>query len=156
VRITVNTPEAAQAVPHIREQLDRMGIDVPLIGDFHYNGHRLLTEFPGLARRCPSTASTPATWARATSATASSRRWSKPRRGTTRPVRIGVNWGSLDQELLASLMDENARRAAPWDAKQVMYQALVQSALSRPTYAREVGLTRTRSSSAARSAACRT
>jgi (E)-4-hydroxy-3-methylbut-2-enyl-diphosphate synthase len=70
-------------------------------------------------------------------------------------VRIGVNWGSLDQELLASLMDENARRAQPWDAKQVMYQALVQSALARPPR-RDMGWTRTRSSSAARSAACRT
>ncbi len=74
VRITVNTPEAAQAVPAIREQLDRMGIDVPLIGDFHYNGHKLLTEFPAARRRSRSTASIPATWARATSATASSRR----------------------------------------------------------------------------------
>jgi transcriptional regulator with XRE-family HTH domain len=74
VRITVNTPEAAQAVPHIREQLDRMGIDVPLVGDFHYNGHRLLTDHPACAEACPSTASTPATWARATSATASSPR----------------------------------------------------------------------------------
>jgi (E)-4-hydroxy-3-methylbut-2-enyl-diphosphate synthase len=74
VRITVNTPEAAAAVPHIREQLDRMGIDVPLVGDFHYNGHRLLTDFRPWPRRCPSTASTPATWARATRRTASSRR----------------------------------------------------------------------------------
>jgi hypothetical protein len=101
VRITVNTPEAAEAVPHIREQLDRMGINVPLIGDFHYNGHRLLTDTRRWRRRCPSTASTPATSARATSATASSRRWSRPPMRTTSPVRIGVNWGSLDQELLA-------------------------------------------------------
>ncbi len=74
VRITVNTPEAAQAVPYIREQLDRMGEYVPLVGDFHYNGHRLLTDYPAAPRRCPSTASTPATWARATRRTTSSAR----------------------------------------------------------------------------------
>ena len=102
MRITVNTPEAAQQVPYIREQLDRMGIDVPLIGDFHYNGHRLLTDYPGLRRRrCPSTASTPATSARATSATASSRQMIEAAMRWDKPVRIGVNWGSLDQELLA-------------------------------------------------------
>ena len=113
VRITVNTPEAAAAVPHIREQLDRMGIDVPLIGDFHYNGHRLLTEYPGHARRpCPSTASTPATSARATSATASSRMMIEAAARWDKVVRIGVNWGSLDQELLA-VDDGRQRRSAP-------------------------------------------
>jgi (E)-4-hydroxy-3-methylbut-2-enyl-diphosphate synthase len=117
VRITVNTPEAAEAVPHIREQLDRMGIAVPLIGDFHYNGHRLLTEYPAMAQAL-----------------------SKYRINPGKPVRIGVNWGSLDQELLAGLMDENAARAEPWDAKSVMYQALVQSALGSAEYARELGL----------------
>ena len=114
VRITVNTPEAAAAVPHIREQLDRMGIDVPLIGDFHYNGHRLLTDYPGLrARRCRSTASTRATSARATSATSQFAQMIEVAVRYDKPVRIGVNWGSLDQELLAALMDENAQRAEP-------------------------------------------
>ena len=115
MRITVNTPEAAAAVPYIREQLDRMGIDVPLIGDFHYNGHRLLTDYPGLRRGAvASTASTPATSARATSATASSRRWSRSAARYDKAVRIGVNWGSLDQELLAAAdgRERAPRRAA--------------------------------------------
>ncbi len=140
MRITVNTPEAADAVPHIREQLDRMGIDVPLIGDFHYNGHRLLTEHPAMAQALSKYRINPGNvgkgdkrdrqFAMMVEAAA---RWDKC-------VRIGVNWGSLDQELLASLMDENAARAEPWDARQVMYQALVQSALGSADFAREIGL----------------
>jgi (E)-4-hydroxy-3-methylbut-2-enyl-diphosphate synthase len=140
VRITVNTPEAAQAVPYIREQLDRMGIDVPLIGDFHYNGHRLLSEHPDMARALSKYRINPGNvgkgekkdkqFAMMIEAAA---RWDKA-------VRIGVNWGSLDQELLAELMDANAQRAEPWDAKQVMVQALVTSALDSATYATELGL----------------
>jgi (E)-4-hydroxy-3-methylbut-2-enyl-diphosphate synthase len=140
VRITVNTPEAAEAVPHIRDQLDRMGIDVPLIGDFHYNGHRLLTDFPAMAQALSKYRINPGNVGKGdkhdrqfAQMIEAAVRWDKC-------VRIGVNWGSLDQELLASLMDENALRPQPWDAKQVMYQALVQSALSSAEYARELGL----------------
>jgi (E)-4-hydroxy-3-methylbut-2-enyl-diphosphate synthase len=140
VRITVNTPEAAEAVPAIRDQLDRMGIAVPLIGDFHYNGHRLLTEYPAMAQALSKYRINPGNvgkgdkrdrqFAMMVEAAA---RWGKV-------VRIGVNWGSLDQELLAGLMDENAQRATPWEAQQVMYQALVQSALGSAGYAQELGL----------------
>jgi (E)-4-hydroxy-3-methylbut-2-enyl-diphosphate synthase len=140
VRITVNTPEAAEAVPHIREQLDRMGIDVPLIGDFHYNGHRLLTDHPAMAQALSKYRINPGNVGKGEKhdrqfamMVEAACRWDKC-------VRIGVNWGSLDQELLVELMDENARRAVPWDAKQVMYQALVQSALTSAEAARQIGL----------------
>ncbi|MBK1613939.1 4-hydroxy-3-methylbut-2-en-1-yl diphosphate synthase [Rubrivivax gelatinosus] len=140
VRITVNTPEAAEAVPHIREQLDRMGIDVPLVGDFHYNGHRLLTEYPAMAQALSKYRINPGNVGKGDKRdrqfammVEAACRWDKV-------VRIGVNWGSLDQELLAAMMDENAHRAQPLDGKQVMYEALVQSALSSATAARELGL----------------
>ena len=140
VRITVNTPEAAQAVPHIRNQLDRMGIDVPLVGDFHYNGHRLLSEFPDCAQALSKYRINPGNVGKGdkrdrqfAQMIEAAVRWDKA-------VRIGVNWGSLDQELLASLMDENSRRAAPWDAKQVMYEALIVSALESAQRAQEIGL----------------
>ncbi len=140
VRITVNTPEAAAAVPAIREQLDRMGVDVPLVGDFHYNGHRLLTEFPAMAQALSKYRINPGNVGKGDKRdrqfgmmVEAAARWGKV-------VRIGVNWGSLDQELLASMMDDNARRAAPWDARPVMYQALISSALQSAAYARDVGL----------------
>ena len=140
VRITVNTPEAAQQVPYIREQLDRMGIDVPLIGDFHYNGHRLLTDYPACAEALSKYRINPGNVGKGDKhdrqfgqMIEAAMRWSKP-------VRIGVNWGSLDQELLASLMDENSRRAAPWDAKSVMYEALVTSAIDSARRAEEMGM----------------
>jgi (E)-4-hydroxy-3-methylbut-2-enyl-diphosphate synthase len=140
VRITVNTPEAAEAVPHIREQLDRMGIHVPLIGDFHYNGHRLLTDHPAMAQALSKYRINPGNVGKGDKhdrqfamMVEAACRWDKC-------VRIGVNWGSLDQELLAELMDENARRSVPWNAKQVMYQALVQSALTSAEAARQIGL----------------
>ncbi|MFM2341015.1 MAG: hypothetical protein RLZZ592_668, partial [Pseudomonadota bacterium] len=130
VRITVNTPEAAAAVPHIREQLDRMGVDVPLVGDFHYNGHRLLSEFPAMAAALSKYRINPGNVGKGDKHDRqfgqmidAAIRWNKP-------VRIGVNWGSLDQELLASLMDENSQRAQPWDARQVMYEALITSAIT--------------------------
>ena len=140
VRITVNTPEAAKAVPHIREQLDRMGIDVPLIGDFHYNGHRLLTDHPDCAAALSKYRINPGNVGKGDKR---DRQFAQMIEAAVRHetvVRIGVNWGSLDQELLASLMDENAARAKPWDAKQVMYQSLVQSALSSADFARDIGL----------------
>ena len=126
VRITVNTPEAAEAVPHIREQLDRMGIDVPLIGDFHYNGHRLLTEYPAMAQALSKYRINPGNVGKGDKRDRQFAQMIEAAMRHDKVVRIGVNWGSLDQELLAALMDENAARAEPWDAKQVMYQALVQ------------------------------
>jgi (E)-4-hydroxy-3-methylbut-2-enyl-diphosphate synthase len=140
VRITVNTPEAAQAVPAIREQLDRMGIDVPLIGDFHYNGHRLLTEFPECAAALSKYRINPGNVGKGDKRDRQFAQMIEAAMRHDKPVRIGVNWGSLDQELLAALMDENARRAQPWDAKQVMYQALVSSAIQSAEYARELGM----------------
>ena len=140
VRITVNTPEAAAAVPYIREQLDRMGVDVPLIGDFHYNGHRLLTEYPACAEALSKYRINPGNVGKGDKRDRqfgqmidAAMRWHKP-------VRIGVNWGSLDQELLASLMDENSRRAQPWDARQVMYEALITSAIESAQRAEQMGL----------------
>jgi (E)-4-hydroxy-3-methylbut-2-enyl-diphosphate synthase len=140
VRITVNTPEAAQAVPHVREQLDRMGIDVPLIGDFHYNGHTLLTQYPACAEALSKYRINPGNVGKGdkhdrqfSQMIEAAMRWDKP-------VRIGVNWGSLDQELLAQMMDDNSRRAQPWDAKQVMYEALISSALQSAARAEELGM----------------
>ena len=140
VRITVNTPEAAQAVAPIREQLDRMGIDVPLIGDFHYNGHRLLTDYPQCAQALSKYRINPGNVGKGdkhdrqfAQMIEAAMRWNKP-------VRIGVNWGSLDQELLARLMDDNATRHQPWDAKSVMYEALIRSAVGSADQARDMGL----------------
>jgi (E)-4-hydroxy-3-methylbut-2-enyl-diphosphate synthase len=140
VRITVNTPEAAQAVPYIREQLDRMGISVPLIGDFHYNGHRLLTDFPDMAAALSKYRINPGNVGKGDKRDRQFALMIEAAMRHDKPVRIGVNWGSLDQELLAALMDENHERAEPWDAKAVMYQALVQSALQSAGYARELGM----------------
>ncbi|HZY18662.1 MAG TPA: flavodoxin-dependent (E)-4-hydroxy-3-methylbut-2-enyl-diphosphate synthase [Ramlibacter sp.] len=140
VRITVNTPEAAQQVPYIREQLDRMGVDVPLVGDFHYNGHRLLTDFPDCAQALSKYRINPGNVGKGDKRDRqfgqmieAAMRWDKP-------VRIGVNWGSLDQELLAGLMDENSRRAQPWDARSVMYEALITSAIESARRAEEMGM----------------
>ena len=140
VRITVNTPEAAQAVPEIREQLDRMGIDVPLIGDFHYNGHRLLTDHPAMAQALSKYRINPGNVGKGDKHDRQFAQMIEAACRHDKPVRIGVNWGSLDQELLAALMDENASRSEPWDAKQVMYQALVQSALQSAQQAVELGM----------------
>jgi (E)-4-hydroxy-3-methylbut-2-enyl-diphosphate synthase len=140
VRITVNTPEAAQQVPYIREQLDRMGIDVPLVGDFHYNGHRLLTDFPDCAQALSKYRINPGNVGKGDKKDKqfgqmieAAIRWNKA-------VRIGVNWGSLDQELLANLMDANGQRAEPWDVKQVMYEALATSAIDSAKLAESMGL----------------
>ncbi|MGS0754830.1 flavodoxin-dependent (E)-4-hydroxy-3-methylbut-2-enyl-diphosphate synthase [Roseateles sp. GG27B] len=140
VRITVNTPEAAAAVPHIREQLDRMGIDTPLIGDFHYNGHRLLTDFPAMAQALSKYRINPGNVGKGDKRDRQFGQMIEAACRYDKVVRIGVNWGSLDAELLAQMMDENAARAEPWDAQQVMYRALIQSALSSADYARELGL----------------
>ena len=111
VRITVNTPEAAAAVPHIREQLDRMGIDVPLVGDFHYNGHRLLTDFPACAEALSKYRINPGNVGKGDKGDKQFAQMVEIAARHDKAVRIGVNWGSLDQELLARLMDENGRRA---------------------------------------------
>ncbi len=142
VRITVNTPEAAEAVPHIRDQLDRMGIAVPLIGDFHYNGHRLLTDYPAMAQALSKYRINPGNVGKGNKRDRQFAMMVEAAARYDKVVRIGVNWGSLDQELLAQLMDENALRPRPLDAKQVMYQALVQSALSSAEVAAELGLKR--------------
>lgn len=140
VRITVNTPEAAAAVPYVREQLDRMGIDVPLVGDFHYNGHRLLTEYPACAEALSKYRINPGNVGKGDKRDRqfgqmieAAIRWKKP-------VRIGVNWGSLDQDLLAQLMDANSLRSRPWDARQVMYEALIASAIDSARRAEDLGL----------------
>lgn len=140
VRITVNTPEAAQAVPYIREQLDRMGIDVPLVGDFHYNGHRLLSEFPDCAQALSKYRINPGNVGKGDKRDKQFGQMIEAAVKWDKAVRIGVNWGSLDQELLASLMDENSKRADPWAAKQVMYEALIVSALESAERAQEIGL----------------
>jgi (E)-4-hydroxy-3-methylbut-2-enyl-diphosphate synthase len=139
VRITVNTPEAAAQVPYIREQLDRMGIDVPLVGDFHYNGHRLLTDFPAMAQALSKYRINPGNVGKGDKRDRQFAMMVEAAMRHDKVLRIGVNWGSLDQELLASLMDENAKRALPWDAKQVMVQALVTSAIDSAAVARELG-----------------
>ena len=142
VRITVNTPQAAAAVPYVREQLDRMGVDVTLIGDFHYNGHTLLTDFPACAEALSKYRINPGNVGKGDKR---DRQFGQMIEAATRwdkVVRIGVNWGSLDQELLAQLMDQNSQRAQPWNARQVMYEALVVSALESAKRAEEMGLNR--------------
>ena len=140
VRITVNTPEAAQAVPYIREQLDRMGIDVPLIGDFHYNGHRLLSDFPDCAQALSKYRINPGNVGKGDKHDRQFAQMAEIAMRWDKPIRIGVNWGSLDQELLARLMDENSQRARPWDAKQVMYEALLNSAIGSAELAQSLGM----------------
>ncbi len=140
VRITVNTPEAAAQVPYIREQLDRMGVDVPLIGDFHYNGHRLLTEFPGCAQALSKYRINPGNVGKGDKKDKQFAQMIEIAARHDKAVRIGVNWGSLDQELLAQLMDVNAQRPQPWDARQVMYEALITSAIDSARRAQALGL----------------
>jgi (E)-4-hydroxy-3-methylbut-2-enyl-diphosphate synthase len=140
VRITVNTPEAAARVAEIRGRLDAMGSDVPLIGDFHYNGHRLLRQFPDCAQALAKYRINPGNVGKGAkrdeqfaTLVETALRWEKP-------VRIGVNWGSLDPELLARVMDENAQRADPLPSSEVMREALIRSALESAQQAQELGL----------------
>ena len=140
VRITVNTPEAAQAVPYIREQLDRMGCNVPLVGDFHYNGHRLLTDFPDCAQALSKYRINPGNVGKGDKKDKQFAQMIEIAARHDKAVRIGVNWGSLDQELLAQLMDVNAQRPQPWDARQVMYEALITSAIDSARRAEALGL----------------
>ena len=151
----MNTAEAAAAVPAIREKLDAQRCHVPLIGDFHFNGHKLLANHPDCAKTLAKYRINPG----------------QRRRGNKhdphfavivenaidygKPVRIGVNWGSLDQDLLAGMMDENARSGHPLDATRVMREALVTSAIRSAQFAESLGLPGIASSSPARSATCR-
>jgi (E)-4-hydroxy-3-methylbut-2-enyl-diphosphate synthase len=140
VRITVNTDEAAAAVPHIREQLDRMGVNVPLIGDFHFNGHRLLQDHPACAEALSKYRINPGNVGRGDKHDRQFAQMVEVALRYQKPVRIGVNWGSLDPELMARLMDENARRSQPWEARQVMYEALITSALESAEHAVALGM----------------
>ena len=140
VRITVNTPEAAQAVPHIRDQLDRMGIDVPLVGDFHYNGHRLLTDHPACAEALSKYRINPGNVGKGDKHDRQFALMIEAAAKYDKPVRIGVNWGSLDQELLTQMMDDNATLADPHPPQQIMYRAIIASALESARRAEEIGL----------------
>lgn len=140
VRITVNTEEAARAVPYIREQLDRMGIDVPLVGDFHYNGHKLLSEVPACAEALSKYRINPGNVGKGDKRDRQFGQMIEIAARLDKAVRIGVNWGSLDQEVLAKLMDENNKRPVPWDARQVMYEALMFSAIDSARMAESYGL----------------
>ncbi|MFT3847167.1 MAG: flavodoxin-dependent (E)-4-hydroxy-3-methylbut-2-enyl-diphosphate synthase [Propionivibrio sp.] len=140
VRITVNTPEAAAAVPRIRAHLDSMGVDVPLIGDFHYNGHRLLTDYPECAQVLDKYRINPGNVGHGKKRDEQFAQMIEIAARYDKPVRIGVNWGSLDQDLLARIMDQNARRSVPLDAVGVMREAMVASALESAAKAEELGL----------------
>lgn len=140
VRITVNTPAAAEAVPAIRDQLDRMGVHVPLVGDFHYNGHKLLQQVPGCAQALSKYRINPGNVGAGRRRDDNFAQMIEVACRYEKPVRIGVNWGSLDQDLLARLMDTNAARSNPWDAQSVMREALVTSALESAARAESLGL----------------
>jgi (E)-4-hydroxy-3-methylbut-2-enyl-diphosphate synthase len=139
VRVTVNTDEAAKAVPVIREKLDRLGVGVPIIGDFHYNGHLLLTKYPDCAAALAKYRINPGN-------VGTKRRDEQFRTivevaiANDKPVRIGVNWGSLDQQLLTELMDANAASPEPRDSREVMVEAMLESALRSAALAEETGL----------------
>ncbi|HZO01667.1 MAG TPA: flavodoxin-dependent (E)-4-hydroxy-3-methylbut-2-enyl-diphosphate synthase [Burkholderiales bacterium] len=140
VRITVNTPEAAAQVPRIRDLLDRAGCAVPLIGDFHYNGHKLLTQYPDCARALAKYRINPGNVGRGTKRDEQFATMIECAVRNEKPVRIGVNWGSLDQELLARMMDENARSGAPKDSAEIMREAVIRSALESARAAEDIGL----------------
>ena len=140
VRVTVNTAEAAAAVPHIREQLAAKRIDVPLVGDFHYNGHRLLTQHPACAEALAKLRINPGNVGQGRKRDEQFATLIKFACRYDKPVRIGVNWGSLDPELLARMMDDNARLAEPEDATIVTRKALVASALESARQAQDLGL----------------
>lgn len=142
VRLTVNNPEAAAAVPHIREQLDKMEIDVPLVGDFHYNGHTLLNDFPDCAKALSKYRINPGNVGQGARRDSQFAQMIEVACRYDKPVRIGVNWGSLDQSLLARIMDQNALRAEPLSAQVVMYEALITSAIENARRAEELGLGR--------------
>lgn len=142
VRITVNTAEAAKAVPAIRARLDDMGCQVPLAGDFHFNGHKLLTEYPDCARVLAKYRINPGNVGHGKKRDEQFATLIETACNYNKPVRIGVNWGSLDPELLARMMDQNAKRKQPAESQQVMREALIISALESAAKAEEIGLGR--------------
>ncbi len=140
VRITVDRKEAAKAVPYIKERLDALGIDVPLIGDFHYIGHTLLQEFPDTAQALDKYRINPGNVGYRAKRSDQFSRIIEIAMQYDKPVRIGVNWGSLDQELLTQLMDENAKAPAPLETQNVLHEAIVQSALLNGELAQKMGM----------------
>ncbi len=140
VRITVNSPEAAAAVPEIRDQLLRMDVDVPLIGDFHYNGHRLLTDYPACAEALAKFRINPGNVGFGKKKDEQFAQMIELAVRYNKPVRIGVNWGSLDRSVLARVMDANATAANPRSANEVMREALILSALESAALAESIGL----------------
>jgi (E)-4-hydroxy-3-methylbut-2-enyl-diphosphate synthase len=144
VRVTVNNPESAAAVPRIREKLDMMSVPVPIVGDFHYNGDRLLAAEPACAEALAKYRINPGNVGFGKKRDTQFAAIVEMAIRYGKPVRIGVNWGSLDQALAARLMDENAARAQPWDAARVLREALVVSALESAERAVEIGLPRER------------
>ena len=144
VRITVNTSEAAAAVPHIRARLDALGCKVPLIGDFHYNGHRLLTEYPDCAQALAKYRINPGNVGKNRKGEDQFAMMIAVAKQYDKPVRIGVNWGSLDQDIVVRMMDENAKLPVPKDAREITREALIVSALDSAQRAEELGLPRDR------------
>jgi (E)-4-hydroxy-3-methylbut-2-enyl-diphosphate synthase len=140
VRITVNSRDAARQVPHIRERLEKLGCQVPLVGDFHFNGHTLLTEFPECAETLDKYRINPGTVGRGEKHDVNFSTMIERALKYSKPVRIGVNWGSLDEALQMRLMDENSRRDVPRSAEEVLREALVISALSSAEQAEQMGL----------------
>jgi (E)-4-hydroxy-3-methylbut-2-enyl-diphosphate synthase len=140
VRITVDTPAAAAAVPAIREQLDKMDVYVPLVGDFHYNGHTLLNDYPDCAQALSKYRINPGNVGQGAKRDVQFSQMIEMACRYKKPIRIGVNWGSLDQDLLAKLLDQNAASATPKELNQVMVEALIQSALQSAQRAQELGL----------------
>ena len=140
VRITVNTEEAAQAIPEVKERLDKLNCHVPLVGDFHYNGHLLLTKYPSCAMMLDKYRINPGNVGFKEKRDTQFETMVETAIKYAKPVRIGVNWGSLDQSVMARLMDVNAKRERPLDARFVMHEALVTSALESAEAARKIGL----------------
>jgi (E)-4-hydroxy-3-methylbut-2-enyl-diphosphate synthase len=144
VRITVDRPEAAAAVPRIKERLTRMNVRAPIVGDFHYNGHTLLTDYPGCAESLDKYRINPGNVGFKNKRDPQFTQIVEVAIRHNKPVRIGVNWGSLDQELLTKLMDQNSASASPIGAREVTHEAMVQSALLSARRAEEIGLPQNR------------
>ncbi|HZL30925.1 MAG TPA: flavodoxin-dependent (E)-4-hydroxy-3-methylbut-2-enyl-diphosphate synthase, partial [Pseudolabrys sp.] len=140
VRITVDRPEAADAVPRIKERLAQMNVSVPIVGDFHYNGHTLLTDYPGCAEALDKYRINPGNVGFKNKRDPQFTQIVEMAIKHGKPVRIGVNWGSLDQELLTKLMDENSKQPTPLEARAVMHETMVQSALHSAARAEDIGL----------------
>ena len=144
VRITVDRPEAADAVPRIKERLAQMNVKVPIVGDFHYNGHTLLTDFPACAEALDKYRINPGNVGFKNKRDPQFTQIVEMAIRHNKPVRIGVNWGSLDQELLTKLMDENSASATPVTSREVTHEAMVQSAILSAQRAEEIGLPKNR------------